>query len=42
LRLRWVQDGVWFEMIKQGTAEAITYLDQGALIELAERLATRP
>jgi hypothetical protein len=42
LRLRWVQDGVWFEMTKQGAAEAIAYLDQEALIEMAERLAIMP
>jgi hypothetical protein len=42
LRLRWVQDGVWFEMTKRGAAEAIAYLDQGALIDLAEGLAIRP
>jgi hypothetical protein len=42
LRLRWVQDGVWFEMTKSGNAEAIAYLDQAHLIELAESLAIKP
>lgn len=42
LRLRWVQDGVWFEMTKTGNAEAIAYLDQAGLIELAESLAIQP
>ena len=42
LRLRWVQDGVWFEMAKSGYAEAIAYLDQASLIELAESLAVEP
>jgi hypothetical protein len=42
LRLRWVQDGVWFEMTKTGNAEALDYLDQAGLIELAESLAIRP
>jgi hypothetical protein len=41
LRLRWVEDGVWFEMTKSGYAEEIEYLDQAALIELAESLAVR-
>jgi hypothetical protein len=42
LRLRWVKDGVWFEMTKYGDAKAIAHLDQAGLIELAERLAIRP
>lgn len=42
LRLRWVKDGVWFEMTKFGNAEAIEYLDQAGLIELAESLAVKP
>jgi hypothetical protein len=42
LRLRWVQDGIWFEMTKTGNAEAIAYLDQSGLIELAESLAIQP
>jgi hypothetical protein len=42
LRLRWVQDGVWFEMIRSGNAEEIAYLDQAGLIELAESLVIKP
>jgi hypothetical protein len=42
LRLRWVEDGVWFEMIKFSNSEAIAYLDQAGLIELAESLAIKP
>jgi hypothetical protein len=38
LRLRWKMDGIWFEMIKFGDVEEIEYLDQAALIELAESL----
>ena len=42
LRLRWVKDGVWFEMTKFGDVKAIETLDQAGLIELAESLAIRP
>jgi hypothetical protein len=42
LRLRWVQDGIWFEMTKTGYAEAVAYLDQAGMIELAESLAVKP
>ena len=42
LRLRWVKDGVWFEMTKFGDVKAIEYLDQVGLIELAESLAIKP
>ncbi len=42
LRLRWVQDGVWFEMAKSGYAETLAYLDQAGLIELAESLTVKP
>ena len=38
LRLRWVKDGVWFEMTKFGDVKAIEYLDQAGLTELAESL----
>jgi len=38
LRLRWVKDGIWFEMAKFGNVESIEYLDQDGLIELAESL----
>lgn len=40
LRLRWKRDGIWFEMSKFGDVEAIEYLDQNGMIELAERLTT--
>jgi hypothetical protein len=42
LRLRWVQDGIWFEMAKFGGVERIEYLDQDALIELAASLTNAP
>ncbi len=42
LRLRWVKDGVWFEMTKFGDVKAIEYLDQAGLIELAESLVINP
>jgi hypothetical protein len=42
LRLRWAKDGVWFEMTKFRNSEAIAYLDQAGLIELAESLAIEP
>ena len=42
LRLRWLQDDTWFEMTKYGDVEAIEYLDQAGLIELAESLIYRP
>jgi hypothetical protein len=42
LRLRWVKDGVWFEMTKSGDVEVIEYLDQAGLIELAESLVVKP
>jgi len=38
LRLRWVEDGVWFEMSKFGNVESIEYLGQAEMIELAESL----
>ncbi len=34
-RLRWVQDGIWFQITKFGDVEAIAYLDQARLTELA-------
>jgi hypothetical protein len=40
LRLRWIKDGIWFEMTKFGDVESIEYLDRDGLIELAERLTT--
>lgn len=42
LRLRWIKDGVWFEMTKLGDVHAIEYLDQAKMIELAESLAVQP
>jgi hypothetical protein len=41
LRLRWAQDGVWFEMTRSGDGQATEYLDQAGLIELAESLAVQ-
>lgn len=38
LRLRWVDNGIWFEMTKFGDVVPIEYLDQAGLIELAESL----
>jgi hypothetical protein len=38
LRLRWIQDGIWFEMAKFGGVESIAYLDQAGLIALAESM----
>jgi hypothetical protein len=42
LRLRWEQDGIWFEVSKYGDVEAIEYLDQAALISIAESLVFKP
>ncbi|HET9907071.1 MAG TPA: hypothetical protein VFQ23_10535 [Anaerolineales bacterium] len=42
LRLRWVKDGIAFEVTKFGNVEAIQYLDQSALIQLAESLSNKP
>ncbi len=42
LRLRWVKDGIWFEMAKFGDVEHIEYLDQEGMIALAESLTTDP
>jgi hypothetical protein len=42
LRLRWVRDGVWFEMTKFGDVESIEYLDQAGLIELAKNMVFTP
>jgi len=38
LRLRWIDNGVWFEMAKLGGVESISYLDQAGLIALAESM----
>jgi len=40
--MRWVEDDVWFEITKSGSAEEIGYLDQAGLVDLAERLVTQP
>lgn len=37
-RLRWVKDGIWFEMTKFGDVEPIEYLDMKGMIALAESL----
>jgi hypothetical protein len=40
LRLRWVKDNISFEMTKFGDVEAIEYLDQAGMLELASRVTT--
>lgn len=42
MRLRWVNNGVWFEMTKHGNAQPIEYLDQAEMILLAESLTYYP
>ena len=42
LRLRWVQDSIWFEMTKFGDVESIEYLDQAGMIALAESIVYAP
>jgi len=42
LRLRWMKDGIWFEMTKFGNVESIEYLDQAGMIALAESLVYAP
>jgi hypothetical protein len=42
MRLRWMNNGVWFEMTKFGDVKAIEYLDLAGLIELAESLVIKP
>ena len=37
-RLRWMKDGIWFELAKFGGVESIEYLDAAGLIALAESL----
>jgi hypothetical protein len=41
MRMRWVEDGIWFEMTKFGDVEAIEYLDRAFLTELAAGLGGR-
>ena len=38
IRLRWIEDGIWFEMAKFGGVESISYLDQHGMIALAESM----
>jgi hypothetical protein len=38
VRLRWIEDGIWFEMAKFGSVESISYLDQDGMIALAESM----
>ena len=38
LKLRWVDNGIWFEITKFGDVAPIEYLDQDGMIELAESL----
>ena len=42
LRLRWVKDGIWFEMAKFGDVERIEYLDREGMIMLAESMTYNP
>jgi hypothetical protein len=42
LRLRWLQDGIWFEIAKYGDVDVMEYIDQAALIKLAESLSIQP
>lgn len=42
MRLRWIEDGIWFEMAKFGNVESISYLDQAGLIALAESMVYNP
>jgi hypothetical protein len=42
MRLRWVNNGVWFEMTKHGGVQPIEYLDLAGLIKLAESLPIQP
>lgn len=42
LRLRWVKDGIWFDLTKFGDGQGIEYLNRDELIELASRVTTNP
>ena len=42
LRLRWVKDGIWFQMTKFGDVEPIEYLDRAGTVALAETLTNEP
>jgi RNA polymerase sigma factor (sigma-70 family) len=41
-RLRWIENGIWIEMARFGGVESIAYLDQDALINLAESMEYEP
>jgi hypothetical protein len=42
LRLRWISEGLWFEMAKFGGVESIAYLDKAGLIALAKNMVYEP
>ena len=42
IRLRWIEDGIWFEMAKFGGVESVAYLDKDGLIALAESMVYKP
>jgi hypothetical protein len=42
IRLRWIEDGIWFEMAKFGGVESISYLDPDGMIALAENMVYAP
>ena len=42
LRLRWIENGIWFELAKFGGVDRIAYLDRDALVELAESITNDP
>jgi hypothetical protein len=41
-RLRWLEDGIWYKIIIYGEMEAIDYLDQVNVVDLAEILISKP
>lgn len=41
LRLRWVKDGIWFQMTRFGDVETITHLDRDDLTQLAAAVGDR-
>ena len=41
-RLRWAENGIWFQMTKYGDAAGTEYLDQEGLVELAASLTFAP
>lgn len=42
LRLRWMKDGIWFNLTKFGDVQPIEYLDKDGLIALAESIGNVP